>query len=494
MADIVPVTPSASYTVWAEDFGSSGVVQRVKVVLGTADADGGNVGVTNPMPVSGVVSVSAMPAVSISVSAVLGTVVTVLGTQVVSVVPGVSVNALVTGPVSVSAMPAVSISVSAVLGTVVTVLGTLAVNVVAGGAAPGTTAATQSAISAQVVWLAPTQTINATVNTIAAGFSVNALVTGPVSISAMPAISISVSAALGTIITILGTQVVSVVPGVSVNALVTGPVSISAMPAISISVSAALGTVITILGTQVVSVVPGLSVSALVSISVMPAISISVSAALGTVITVLGTQIVSVALLNFTTATPTVTATGPIVWLANTVTVTVTATVTGSLIVSGVTPTTAMATGVSAGLIVVPKDFARSPVMIALSSTVVGSNTTMLMTVHTGNTFVATGTSAYAVPAGMVLRIYGAQIRANISAVTSVGVLCLVLGTATASISFTSTAATIQLLQFNNVTSVSLQSIGGLMIDISGSTTLCAAVLGGTSCSIAGGIIQGYLF
>lgn len=433
MADIVPVTPSASYTVWAEDFGSSGVIQRIKVVLGTADADGGNVGVTNPMPVtgavgvSGAVSVSAMPAVSISVSAVLGTVVTVLGTQVVSVVPGVSVNALVTGVVSVSVLPAVSISVSAALGTVITILGT------------------------QVVSVVP-------------GVSVNALVTGVVSVSVLPAISISVSAALGTVITILGTQVVSVVPGLSVSAQISGVVSVSVLPAVSISVSAALGTVITILGTQVVSIVPGVSV------------------------------IASVSGLMFTTATPTVTATGPVFWLANTVTVTVTATVTGSLIVSGVGPTTAMATGVSAGLVVVPKDFARSPVMIALSSTVVGSNTTMLMTIHTGNTFVATATSAYAVPAGMVLRIYGAQIRANLSAVTSIGVLCLVLGTATASISFTSTAATIQLLQFNNLTSVSLQSIGGLMIDISGSTTLCAAVLGGTSCSIAGGVIHGYLF
>ncbi len=41
----------------------------------------------------------------------------------------------------------------------VNVSGTVAVNVVAGGAAPGTTATTQAALTAQVVWLAPTQTI-----------------------------------------------------------------------------------------------------------------------------------------------------------------------------------------------------------------------------------------------------------------------------------------------------------------------------------------------
>src|SRR5258706_5290396 len=108
MADNVIVTPSASYTVAAEDIGASVEVQRVKIVLGTVDVDGGNVGLTNPMPVTGTVAVPA----------------------------GLSVSAQVSGAVSVSAMPAVSISVSAALGTVITVLGTVSVNVVAGGAAP----------------------------------------------------------------------------------------------------------------------------------------------------------------------------------------------------------------------------------------------------------------------------------------------------------------------------------------------------------------------
>src|SRR5258708_485551 len=219
MADNVPVTPSASYTVWAEDFASSGVVQRVKVVLGTADVDGGNVGLTNPMPVTGTVavpaglSVSAQVSGTVTVSAGLSVSAVVSGTVTAAVPAGLSVSAVVsgtvtavvTGPVSVSAMPAISISVSAVLGTVVTVLGTVAVNVVAGGAAPGTTAATQSAISAQVVWLAPTQTMSATVNTIAAGFSFQALFSGPLSISSIPAISLFGSGALWTSHTMLWT-------------------------------------------------------------------------------------------------------------------------------------------------------------------------------------------------------------------------------------------------------------------------------------------------
>src|SRR5258708_15640949 len=173
------------------------------------------------MPVTGTVAVSAgwsvrakvsgtvtaaVPA-GLSVSAVVSGTVTAAvpaGLSVSAVVSG-TVTAVVTGPVSVSAMPAVSISVSAVLGTVVTVLGTVAVNVVAGGAAPGTTAATQSAISAQVVWLAPTQTMSATVNTIAAGFSFQALFSGPLSISSIPAISLFGSGALWTSHTMLWT-------------------------------------------------------------------------------------------------------------------------------------------------------------------------------------------------------------------------------------------------------------------------------------------------
>jgi len=424
MVDNVIVTPSASYTVAAEDIGASVEVQRVKIVLGTVDVDGGNVGTTNPMPISGTVavpaglSVSAQVSGTVTVAAGLSVSAVVSGTVTAAVPAGLSVSAVVsgtvtavvTGAVSISAMPAVSISVSAVLGTVVTVLGTVAVNVVAGGAAPGTTAATQSAISGQVVWLAPTQTVTATVNTIAAGFSVQALVTGPVSISAMPAVSISVSAALGTVITILGTQVVSVVPGVSVNALVTGVVSVSVLPAVSISVSAALGTVITILGTQVVSVVPGLSVSAqisgVVSVSVLPAVSISVSAILGTVVTVLGTVLVSQAGLVFTTAIPTVTATGPIFWLANTVTVTVTATVTGSLIISGIAPaTTALVSG-NTGMPVWPGTPPYAAVLIAVTSTALASGAaTLLMTVWTGAALATAAASFYVVPAGKQLRV-----------------------------------------------------------------------------------------
>lgn len=791
MANNVIVTPSASYTVAAEDIGVSVEVQRVKVVIGTAGVDGGNVGLTNPMPVTGIVSaqvsgavsVSAMPAVSISVSAVLGTIITQLGTQVVTVVPGVSVNALVTGVVSVSVLPAVSISVSAALGTVITVLGTLAVNVVAGGAGGGsvttappsvsasgqlmwvaggqsstanpvfvsgsvaisgaitapvatsqvnttgmlvwlaptqtvvvtgtvtagagttvvsignvvpvTTAAsvsvsglpvwlnptqtvvvsgaisavttaqasgvtgllvwlaasqtmiisataafsttalattTQAAVTGAVVWLAPTQTVNATVNTLAAGFSVNALVTGVVSVSVMPAVSLSVSAALGTVITILGTQVVSVVPGVSVNALVTGVVSVSVLPAISVSVSAILGTVVTLLGTVAVNVVAGgagggsvttavpsvsasgqvmwivggqsttafpvvvtgtvtagagttvvsignivpvttaasvsvtglpvwlnptqavavntiaagFSVNALVtgvvSVSVLPAVSLSVSAALGTVITILGTQVVSVvpglsvlaaisSIVPVTTAAsvsvsglpvwlnPTQTVvvsgaitavsttgasgvTGLVVWLGASqllATVQTIVTVLGTVSVNDIdisATTSGLASG-GTGIAVWPGTPIYQPFLLMVSSTVgLSAGSMYLFTVWTAGGQAAAGTSAWA--PGKAVRLLNIQ-AALVSSVVIGGSVQFHVVAATATASLVSgsinTVAHPVLLQMQIPgVSTSFGSLIGFQADVPAATTIGVWVTMATSCTIPNIIVQGFLF
>lgn len=506
MSDNVIVTPSASYTVSAEDIGVSVQVQRVKIVLGTVDADGGNIGTTNPMPISGTVTVPAGLSVSAQVS----------GT--VTVVAGLSVSAQVSGTVTVAAVSTeVSGTVTViapVVSTVGTLLGTVAVNVVAGGAAPGSTAATQTAITAQVVWLAPTQTVSAAVSG-----TVTAVVTGPVSISAMPAVSISVSAALGTVITILGTQVVSVVPGLSVSAVVsgtvtavvTGPVSISAMPAISISVSAVLGTIITQLGTQVVSVVPGLSVSAVVSgtvtavvtgpvsISAMPAISVSVSAVLGTVITILGTQIVTVAGMSFTTATPTVTATGILMWMVNTVTVTVTATVTGSLIVSGITPSASGVASGTVGLPVWPGTPGYGAVQIAVTSTAIAQSAAIyLFTIWTGATGApaAAGTTAFAVPAGKTLRILNIQGVINSSAVTGGTVNAILLGVgATASQVSASISTQLQVIKLQVLVSAGpiAASIAGYQ-DVGAGVTVGVILVGSTAAVLQQLNIMGYLF
>ena len=524
MADDVPYTPGAGITVAADDIGGTHF-QRVKVILGSDGTNLGDVGPTNPVPVSGTVSISGavqvsgavsisvMPAVSGNVGITNIVPVTTQASVSVSGIPvwmnptqavvvntigvGFSVNALVTGVVSISAMPAISgavsisqIAPSMTIGTIVTVLG-------------------------------------AVVNTIGVGFSVNALVTGPVSISAMPAIShpaisgviassvpatsialgmpvwivggqtatgvpvlvtiasqttvvsglvsvtgvslnvvvsgavsisqIAPSMTIGTIVTVLGAVVNTIAAGFSVNALVTGNVGITNVLPVTTQVSVSVSGLpvwmnptqgVTILGTQIVSqttVVSGLVsvtgvslnvvVSGPVSISVMPAVSISVSAALGTVITVLGTQIVSVASVQL------------------------------------------------------------QPFLMILSSTVVGSNTSMLMTIHTGNTFVATGTSAYAVPGGKVLRIMQMYVILQSSAVLGNGRLVILLGTATASLSVTSTVGFAAALPYVIPSGVSMvYQRDGIVADIAAGTSIVPAVIGGTTMSIGGGVISGYLF
>lgn len=480
----IGVTPSTSYTVAADVVGGDGY-QRVKLDVGVSGVTSGDVGLTNPLPVTGTVSVSGQVQVSGTVTAGAGTTVVSIGNVVpvttqssvsvsglpvwfapgvtVAVVPGVSVNALVTGVVSVSAMPAVSVSVSAVLGTVVTLLGTVAVNVVAGAAGGGSVTTTAPGITAtgQVMWIAGGQSTSVSPVFVSVGVvsvtgvSLNVVVSGVVSVSVLPAVSISVSAVLGTIITQLGTQVVTVVPGLSVslgqlaNVVVsttassgqsgpvvwlgqnqfvqtmtgvsigiTGPVSISVMPAVSISVSAALGTVITILGTQVVSVVPGVSVG------------ITVSAALGTVITILGTQIVSV-----------VPGVSVIAQLSSIVPVTTAASVSVSGIPVWLNPTQQVS--IASVLL--------QPVIINLSSTLIGPNTTLLFSVYTGNTFVTTGASFWAVPAGKVFRVMAMQMQNVSSAVLGVGKLMVIVGTAAASLSVTSTVGVAAMLPWKSV-------------------------------------------
>ena len=202
MADDIGVNPTASYTVAADVIGTVGY-QRVKVAVG-ADGTAVDVDITAPMPVqvsgyttavvaqaSGTVTVNNGVSVTIQqgvsvTAAVTGnvtvagqvTVATQLGTQVVSVVPGVSVNVGgLANVVVTTAEPAVNAS-----GIAVWNMGLME-----------TTAAPDAGATGQVVWVAGSVVQ-------AAGASVVAQVSGAV-----------------TVATQLGTQVVSVVPGVSVN-------------------------------------------------------------------------------------------------------------------------------------------------------------------------------------------------------------------------------------------------------------------------------------
>lgn len=559
MANNVIVNPSASYTVAAEDIGVSVEVQRVKVVIGTAGVDGGNVGLTNPMPVtgavsaqvSGAVSVSAMPAVSISVSAILGTVGTVLGTVAVNVVAGgagggsvttappsvsasgqlfwvaggqsstanpvfvsgsVAISGAVTAPVITSQVNTTGMAVwLAPTQTIASILSTVNVAIVAGAGGGGsvttavpnitatgqmvwvvggqsttafpvvvtgtvtagagttvvsignvvpvTTAAsvsvtglpvwlnptqtvvvsgaisalttaqasgvtgllvwlaasqtmiisataafsttalattTQAAVTGAVVWLAPTQTVNATVNTLAAGFSVNALVTGVVSVSVLPAVSLSVSAVLGTVITILGTQVVSVVPGLSVLASISGVVPVTTAASVSVT-----GLPVWLNPTQGVNAL----VSGPVSISAMPAISVSVSAVLGTVVTLLGTVAVNVVAGalgggSVTTAVPNITASGQMVWIVGGQ-----STTAFPVVVTGTVTAGAGTTVVSIGNVV--------PVTTAASVSVTGLPVWINPTAAIGTIVTVLGTAIVSVVPGL-------SVLASISAIVPV--------------------------------------------------------------------------
>jgi hypothetical protein len=649
MADDVGVNQTASYTVAADVIGTI-AYQRVKLEVGSDGTALGDVGATNPLPVtgtvsvsqttvvsgtvsvsgavqvSGAVSISAMPAVSgtvtvntiavgFSVNALVTGAVSVSampGVSIVGIVPvttqasvsvtglpvwlnptqavvvntiaaGFSVNALVTGPVSISAMPAVSVSVSAVLGTVVTLLGTVAVNVVAGGAGGGATTSAPPSISetGQIVWVAggqgttvnpifvsqinapaggggsvttavpsvsatgqimwivggqsttafpvvvtgtvtagagttvvsiqnivgvvtaasvsvtglpvwlnPTQPV--VVNTIAAGFSVNALVTGPVSISEMPAVSISVSAVLGTVVTLLGTVLVSqgkdshyvtnpasaasgmgvYIVGLSTTALsgVTGPVvwlGASQTIIVSTLISGAV---------SISAIAASQTIGTIIAISGVTAVS-----AVSTIVTILGTQLVSEAKGSHYVTNPASAASGMGVYIVG----------LSTTALSGVTGPQVWL-GASQSILV--GSILLQPVLIMLSSTVVGSNTTLLFSVHTGATFVTTGASFWVVPAGKVFRVMAMNMVNVSSAVLGRGNLCVIVGTAAASLSVTSTVGIAAMLPYAIQATTNQFRQDGMVADIAAGTTVGVAITGGTTQSILGGAIQGYLF
>lgn len=563
----VSAMPAVSGTVTVN--GSVAVVPGVSVVAQVS----GTVSVSGPVQVSGAVSISAMPGISIVnvVPVITQASASVTGLPVwwsvgatVAIVPGVSViasvntlaagfsvNALVTGPIG--------ITVSAALGTVITILGTQIVSIVPGvsvlAQASGTVsisgtvsvvdtainAATQVATIGDLVWLAPTQTINATVNTIAAGFSVNALVTGAVSISAMPAVSgsIAITANFAATATPGGTStgiVAWVVPGVSVTiqqgASITGSVNIlSTIPAVlaigGITAISNLSTVVSVNNVGTMTAVLGVSaVSTVVAVQVVTAVTV-----VSTIVTILGNPSVAFHNTLITAATPAAGATGLNVWVVNPAGVPVGTTiltvqtilnpisVTGTslnVVVSGPVSISAMPavslltiagtiTQPAAGVTGLPIWLGPSQTVTAMqqvftavcfivSSTVIGSFTTCLFTVYTGGTSVAAGTSAYAVPSGKNLRIQNMYVIAKSSAVLSVANWVMLLGTATASISFTSTAGIAVAMPFGITAATSVYQLNGLNIDIAGTTTMCPGMMGGTTCSIIGAVITGFLF
>lgn len=275
---------------------------------------------TQTVAVSGLVGHSITGSVNIVSTAIVslatgGTLATLLGTVAVNVVAGGAAPGTTAGTqtnVSAQVMWLAPTQTLSVVSTVGTVLGTVAVNVVAGGAAPGTTAATQSAISAQVVWLAPTQTM--TVN-----------VSGIVPVTTQTSVSVSgvpVWFDDGALVAISGIAGVTTAASVSVTGLpvwlnptqtiavsglvghsITGSVNIVSTAIVSLATG---GTIATLLGTVLVSQRDIVPVTTAVSVSVSglpvwlnPTQTIAVSGLVGHSITgsvnIVSTAIVSLA-------------------------------------------------------------------------------------------------------------------------------------------------------------------------------------------------------
>lgn len=323
---------------------------------------GGQNATAPPVRVSGTVDVTVSVTAVVTNVTVVSTIVTILGTQAVTLVAGATISTVL-GTVAVNVVaggaapgstaatqtaitaqvgwlaPTQTMALVSTVATVGTLLGTVAVNVVAGGAAPGSTAATQSNISGQVMWLAPTQTINVTIADIVA--------------SSVPATSV----ALGLPVWIVGGQTAT---GVPVRVIVsTGSVGIS--------------------GSVLVTVTGSVPVSMVGSVSVTGLVGISGSALVSGTITILNSQ---------TIATQANT-TGLAVWLAPTQTI-------------------------------IAQDAGRTRVLIVVPATSVGiSGTTMSFTVQVGLSVPIAGTTSYVIPSGKTLRLLTGDMIADGSVATS---------------------------------------------------------------------------
>ena len=520
--------PSASATgqvMWI--VGGQSTTAFPVVVTGTVTAGAGTTVVSGTVTVNGSVALS--------------------GTGLVSVVPGLSVSAVVSGTVTAVLAGTTAVPSASAAGGVMWIAGgqsTTAFPVVVTGTVTAGAGTTVVSVTGSV--------------TVVAGLSVSAVVSGTVtnvplySTTATPAAAATggivwvanpgaaVATTVLTVQTILGTAVVSVVPGVSVTIaglvfttadqaavstalVVRGTVSILTGTAVVSGTVTVLGSV-AISGTGLVSVVPGVSVTIQGGASVSAVVSGTVTVAgmvfttvdqpvgstglvvrfgagtvatVLTIVTVLGTQIVSnapgqsVSIVGSVLTIVTQLGTQVVSVVPG---LSVSAVVSGTVSNIGLLFTTGMATVASTGQVVVPKDFARQPVVIVISSTVVGSSTTMLMTVYTGATAVTTGASFWAVPAGRVFRIMNMNIVAVSSAVLGQARFVVIVGTAAASLSVVATVGIAAVLPFAIEASTAPFALGAYLADVVGATTVGVGIQGGTSCSILGAVVSGYLF
>ena len=560
MADNVPYTPGSGVTIAADDIAGTHY-QRIKVVIGSDGTNLGDIGPTNPIPVSGTVSISGAIPLSGTVSIsgpvqVSGTVTAIDANALyttgapaasstaqivilkngasVTIQQGASVSAQVSGTVTVSGtalvsmVPGASVSVLNVVNTLATILSTVNVAIVAGAGGGGSVTTAPPSISAtgQVVYIAGGQ--GTTVNPV--------VVTGVVQVSAgttnvSGTVSVNTVSVLNTVVTVLSTVNVAIVAGAGGGGSVTtAPPSISATGQIvyiaggqgtTVNPIWVTGTVAAGAGTTVVSIqsIVPVTTQASVSVTGLPVwlnptqavVVNTIAAGFSVQALVSGTVTNNIANVVPVTTAASVSVTGLPVWLNPTQQVVVSglaghavsvsaiaaSQVLGTIIaVSGVTSISNLSTIVTilGTQIVSVASVQLLPVNIMLSSTVVGSQTTLLMTVYTGATFVTTGASFWVVPAGKVFRVMGMNLVNVSSAVLSRGQLAVIVATAAASLSVTATVGIAAALPYAIQASTTPFNRDGIVADIAAGTTVGVAVIGGTSQSIAGGVISGYLF
>ncbi len=506
------VSSPVGATAGAPAAGSTGLIVALK--------DGASV----TAGVSGVVSVSG----SVGVSGVVTISPTVLTVNTAATIAGASVIAQVSGQVTIASTAVVTLATG---GTLATVLGTLLATIA--NIAPVTTAVSVS-VSGLPVWLNPTQQVAVSG---LVGVSVNALVTGPVSVSNVVPVTTAASVSVtGLPVWLNPTQQVAVsgLVGVSVNALVTGPVSISNVvpvttaasvsvtglpiwwnPTAQVVVSGLVGHSVTgsvnIVSQALVSIAGVVAVTTAASVSVTgmpvwlnPTQPINISAVVPVTtqasVSVTGipvwwnptaTIVVSGQVVATTTQTA---ATGALMWLGATQTMAIVSTVgTVASILNFPYVTTAWATGVSTAELVIAKDVARTNWICNITATQGGASSMMLFTVMTGNTTgAAAGTSLYVVPAGRILCIQNVFIVAVSSAILGPAQLVVVVGSAAASISLTATVGMALVMPYAMQATTAFYNKPALGYVSAGSTMGIA--ISGTSHSIIGAVLDGYLF
>ncbi len=324
-----------------------------------------------------------------------------VATQVVSVVPGLSVSAVVSGTV------AISIPVSQALGTIITILGTQIVSVVPGvsvnlgslATVVGTTTAVSGA-TGPIVWLGASQSV-----------LISTQVSGTV------AISIPVSQALGTVITVLGTQIVTLATGGTIATLLG-------------TVNVAMATTAAAVVTQTAIGVTGALVYLAASQTILQSVSVSVS------VSVLnsGTIAVSGAIDAAVTQTN---VTGAPVWLCPTQTMNMVSTVGTVAVVLGsvnVFHGAGTAVAFSYTTVVAPTVRMQPAFDIALNLTTVAA------------------TTAFVVPGGKVLRVEAIMARVQ-NTLASVAIANAQVFLMASTGAFTTTAPIFALLGFGNATS-----------------------------------------